>query len=270
MARAQTAPGAVAPAGAAAAAVRAAARCPRHRAASAAAPPVPGDGPAAATPSRSGHGHSPASARTTIARRRTTTAGPTAVTPAGDEPASRATGGGPGATGRRYGERQRARAGPAAAAPAVCHISFVPKRTRLRLGRTGVRRYGSPFDDHRARSHLGGSRVPQAARRQPGRDRDPGLPRRLRARPGDGGGLPLRGPQLAAPREGRRVVPDRRARPPGAGLPVGRRGDRRGAAGGRRRDLPRLRVPVGEPDCWPRRAPRPGSSSSGRRRRCCT
>ena len=60
-------------------------------------------------------------------------------------------------------------------------------------------------------------------------------------------GLPVRGPQLAAPREGRRVLPDRRARPPRPRLPVGRRGDRRGPPGGRRRGLPRLRLPVGEP-----------------------
>ena len=138
------------------------------------------------------------------------------------------------------------------------HTSLVPKCTPLRLGRTGARRYGFSTSESAvitARSAVpGGSRVPQAARRQPRRDRDPRLPRRLRARSGDGRGVPVRGPQLPAPREGRRVVPDRRARAPGAGVPVGRRGDRRGAPGGRGCGLPRIRVPVGEPG--PRRGVR--------------
>ena len=56
------------------------------------------------------------------------------------------------------------------------------------------------------------SDVPQGPRRQPRRDRHPGVPRRLRARRADGRGLPLRGPQLRAPAQGRRGLPDRRAR----------------------------------------------------------
>ncbi len=60
--------------------------------------------------------------------------------------------------------------------------------------------------------------------------------------------FPLRGPLVRAPAEGRRGLRDRRARPPGAGLPRPR-GDRRdrGARRGRRR-LPRLRLPLREPD----------------------
>jgi NADPH:quinone reductase-like Zn-dependent oxidoreductase len=55
-----------------------------------------------------------------------------------------------------------------------------------------------------------------------------------------------------APAEGRRVLPDRRGRPPGPRLPR-RRGDhRRRGRGRRRRDLPRLRLPLREP------RPRPG------------
>ena len=116
----------------------------------------------------------------------------------------------------------------------------------------------------RSSSRPRGFRVPQAAGRQPGRDRDPGLPRRLRARPGDGRGVPLRGPQLPAPREGRRVVPDRRARPPGARLPVGRRGDRARRGGrARTRSTPATASCRRTPSS-PRRAPTPGSPSSGR------
>ena len=59
--------------------------------------------------------------------------------------------------------------------------------------------------------------------------------------------FPLRGPLVRAPAEGRRGLRDRRARPPGAGLPRPR-GDRRGRARGRRgRGLPRLRLPLREP-----------------------
>ena len=82
-------------------------------------------------------------------------------------------------------------------APAVSHVSLVPKTTPQRLGRTGVRRYGSPRRS--PRPAVGGSRVPQGAGRQPRRDRDPGVPRRLRARRRDGRRVPVRGPQLAAP-----------------------------------------------------------------------
>ena len=89
--------------------------------------------------------------------------------------------------------------------------------------------------------------VPQGAGREPRGDRDPGVPRRLRAGHLHRRRVPLRGPQLAAPGQGRRVVPDRRAGPPGAGLPVRRRGDQGRPAGRGRRDLPRLRLPVREP-----------------------
>ena len=59
--------------------------------------------------------------------------------------------------------------------------------------------------------------------------------------------FPLRGPRLRAPAEGRRGLRDRRARPPGPGLPRPGR-DRRGRAQLRRgRGLPRLRLPLGEP-----------------------
>ena len=57
----------------------------------------------------------------------------------------------------------------------------------------------------------------------------------------------VRGPQLAAPAEGRRVLSDRRDGPPGPRLPVGRRDHPRRQAGGCRRGLPGIRLPVGEP-----------------------
>ena len=164
---------------------------------------------------------------------------PTAVTPAEttSQPGRRRRAGpGPG-TGT-----QRARDGRPAAADGVSYIL----RTEVHTAAPGPNGCARLRSSRRSTVVAGGFRVPQAARRQPGRDRDPGLPRRLRARPGDGRGLPLRGPQLPAPREGRRVVPDRRARPPGAGLPVGRRGHRCGAACGCGRRLSRLRVPLGE------------------------
>ncbi len=116
---------------------------------------------------------------------------------------------------------------------------------------------------------MGGSvDVPQGAGGQPRRDRDPGLPRRVRARRRDGGGLPGRGPQLRAPAQGRRGVPDRRGGPPGPGLPLGPGDDRRRPAGRRRRDLSRLRLPLGEPRSGRRRATRPASPSSARPRAC--
>ena len=68
-------------------------------------------------------------------------------------------------------------------------------------------------------------------------------------------GLPVRGPQVDAPPEGRRGLPDRRDRASGAGLPRRRR-DRPGRAeclG--RRDLPRLRLPRGERRASPGRPP---------------
>ena len=81
----------------------------------------------------------------------------------------------------------------------------------------------------------------------------------------DGRGLPLRGPQVRAPAEGRRGLRDRRARAPGAGLPrPRRRSSRSRCAAGRRRGLPGLRLPLREPARWPRRAPTPASPSSAR------
>ena len=151
---------------------------------------------------------------------------------------------------------------------AGCVPRLLGTRTNVRFARV---RSGAPGYGSRAGSRTRGvARVPQGAGRQPRRDRDPRVPGRLRARGVDRRGLPLRGPQLAAPGEGRRVVPDRRARPPRARLPVGRRGDQGRAQGRRRRDLPRLRVPVGEPGPRRRPATTPGSRSSARRRRCCT
>ena len=82
--------------------------------------------------------------------------------------------------------------------------------------------------------------------------------------------FPLRGPLVRAPAEGRRGLRDRRARPPGAGLPRPRR-DRRGRGAGRRgRGLPRLRLPVREPG--PRRGVRErrASPSSARPATCST
>ncbi len=89
--------------------------------------------------------------------------------------------------------------------------------------------------------------VLEGAGGQPWRDRHPGLPGGLRAGRPHGGGVPLRGPLVRAPAEGRRGLRDRRARASGAGLPRRRR-DRRGRdPGRRRRDLPGLRLPQREP-----------------------
>ena len=101
---------------------------------------------------------------------------------------------------------------------------------------------------------LASTHVQQDPGGQPWRDRDPGLPRRDRDRRAHGGGLPLRGPLVRAPDEGRRGLRDRRARAPRAGLP-GPGGDRRGRGeGGGRRGLPGLRLPLREPP--PRRGVR--------------
>ena len=59
------------------------------------------------------------------------------------------------------------------------------------------------------------SHVLQGARGQPRRDRDPGLPRGLRARVRARWRSSPRGPLVRAPAEGRRGLRDRRARPPG-------------------------------------------------------
>ncbi len=128
-------------------------------------------------------------------------------------------------------------------------------RCRLR------RRHGAVHAAHPGES----ADVFQDPRREPRGDRDPGVPGRLRARPAVSGGLSLRGPQLPASAEGRRGLPDRRARPPGPRLPR------------RRRDrLGRARPPVPTPSTRvmascrrirssPRRAPTPASRSSARR-----
>ena len=67
----------------------------------------------------------------------------------------------------------------------------------------------------------------------------------------DGRRLPLRGPQRGPPDQGRRGLPDRRARPPGPRLPRRRRDHPRRPAVRRRRDLPRLRLPEREPRAGP-------------------
>jgi len=89
------------------------------------------------------------------------------------------------------------------------------------------------------------------------RDRDPGVPRRVRARGAHRRRVPVRGPELDAPAEGRRGLPDRREGASGPRLPrCGR--DHPGRPRVRcRRDLPRLRVPLREPRA---------RSSGGRRR----
>ena len=111
--------------------------------------------------------------------------------------------------------------------------------------------------------------IEQGPGRQPWRDRDPRLSRRLRARHPHRRGLPLRGPQLAASPEGRRGLPDRRARPPGQRLPRHRRDRSRW----RRAAAPTRSTPATascrRTRCSPRPARRPGSPSSALRRRCC-
>ena len=91
------------------------------------------------------------------------------------------------------------------------------------------------------------SDVPQGSRRQPRRDRRPSLPGRDRARRPHRRRLPLRGPQERAPAQGGRGLPDRRGGPPGPRLPRPRRDRGEGGRGRCRRDLPGLRLPLGEP-----------------------
>ena len=88
----------------------------------------------------------------------------------------------------------------------------------------------------------------------------------VRAGREDRRGVPVRGPQLPAPPEGRRGVPDRRAGASGARLPRRRRDHPRRRRVRRRRDLPGLRIPLREPRARRRRPPRPASPSSARRR----
>ena len=83
-------------------------------------------------------------------------------------------------------------------------------------------------------------------------------------------GVPVRGPQLRAPAQGRRGLRDRRARAPGPRLPRPG-GDRRG---GGARAAPTRSTPA-TASCRrtrtsPRRAPPPGSRSSAPPPRCCT
>ena len=64
--------------------------------------------------------------------------------------------------------------------------------------------------------------------------------------------FPVRGPELRAPGEGRRVLPDRQPRSSGAGLPGHRRDHPGRQEVGLRRHLPRVRLPVREPGPRPR------------------
>ena len=98
-----------------------------------------------------------------------------------------------------------------------------------------------------ARPRLASAHVLQGAGGQPRRDRGARVPGGLRGRGVDRRGVPLGGPLVRAPDEGRRGLRDRRARPPGAGLPRPRRHRRHRGPGRGRRGLPGLRLPVGEP-----------------------
>ena len=118
------------------------------------------------------------------------------------------------------------------------------------------------------RGPLGSRHVLQGAGGQPRRDRHPGVPGRLRARRAHGRGVPARGPQLAAPAEGRRGVRDRRARATRcAPTSTSRRSSR-----SRRRPAPTRSTPA-TASCprtrtWPRPARRRASRSSARRPTC--
>ena len=84
----------------------------------------------------------------------------------------------------------------------------------------------------------------------------------------DGGGVPVRGPLVRAPAEGRRGLRDRRARPPGARLPRPR-GDRRGRAqGAAPTRSTRATASSRRTRRSPRRAPTPASPSSARPPTC--
>ena len=113
-----------------------------------------------------------------------------------------------------------------------------------------------------------GPDVHEDPRSEPWRDRDPGHARRVRARREDRRGVPLRGPQLAAPAEGRRGVPDRRAGASGARLPRRRRDHprREGVAAPTRSTRATASSP--RTPTSPRPPPRRASRSSARPPRC--
>ena len=114
------------------------------------------------------------------------------------------------------------------------------------------------------------ARDSQAAGRQPGRDRHPGLPLGPRAGHPDGGHLLARRPVRDAPAQGRRGLPGRQAGRADPELSE-HRGDRRAGAGeGGRRDPPRLRLPLRERRRSPAPATPPGSPSSARGPSCST
>ena len=86
----------------------------------------------------------------------------------------------------------------------------------------------------------------------------------------DGGGLPVRGPQLRAPAQGRRGLRDRRARPPGPRLPrTRRRSSTRPCAPVPTRST-RATASSRRTRTWPRPARAPASRSSAPAPRCST
>ena len=181
--------------------------------------------PAAATPSRTGTGRS-----------RRETPGPDrpdhephAAARSSRDPAEKTSQPGrpaPGAAvpARRRDARRRRRTGRPRRRGRCRHTSFVPKGIRCAWAER-VRAVTVSSDDHRARRSRGGSPCsarcwsPTAARSRSGRSAPPTSSASRRS--------PSSRTRTATrcTGEGRRGVPDRRAGPPGAGLPVGRRGD---------------------------------------------